>query len=276
MNHEKEHKSLEELTLLDRFLFAAVADVPENLKIMLEIILGREVIFEQATQTEKEVRTAPNRRSIRLDVWAEDADQNIYDVESQDRDTGNLLKRSRYYQSLIDGKLLRPGETDFNKLNPVYIILISPFDLFGEGKYVYTFSMQCEEVPGKKLGDDATRIFLNCNGTNPEEVSPELVELLQYFKNTNDVNFRPQSKRVEQLKEHVLELQHNADLGVWYMQAWEEKELDRKEAMEEGRNEGLREGRTSAIISLLKKGLLSLSAAAEELGISVAEVEKLL
>ena len=49
--------------------------------------------------------------------------------------THNLPKRSRYYQSLIDEKLLEPGIAEFNELNPVCISLSAPFDLGGEELY---------------------------------------------------------------------------------------------------------------------------------------------
>jgi hypothetical protein len=56
---------------------------------------------------------------------------------------------------LIDSQLLEPGETNFNKLNRLYQIMIMPFDLFGYGKYCYTFENQCLEVPGLEIKDDA-------------------------------------------------------------------------------------------------------------------------
>lgn len=62
--------------------------------------------------------------------------------------------------------------------------MIAPFDLFGQKKYMYTFQMVCKEDPSIALNDGATRIFLNTHGTNPEDVSPELVELLHYIENT--------------------------------------------------------------------------------------------
>ena len=61
----------------------------------------------------------------------------------------DLVKRSRYYQSLIDSPLLEPGSVNFNQLNNTYMILIMPFDLFGPGRYCYTFQNCCRE--GKAL-----------------------------------------------------------------------------------------------------------------------------
>ena len=62
--------------------------------------------------------------------------------------------------------------------------MIMPFDLFGEGKYKYTFHMSCDEIPGLKLHDGATRIFLNTRGTDAEGVSEDLIQLLRYFEQT--------------------------------------------------------------------------------------------
>ena len=60
-------------------------------------------------QTEKEQRTSTDNRQIRLDVYAMDEDDVIYEVEAQKENTHNLLKRSRLYQGIIDSKLLPPG-----------------------------------------------------------------------------------------------------------------------------------------------------------------------
>ena len=98
---------------------------------IFEIILGKEIALKHLPQTEKEQRTTPLSRFIKRDVWAWDTEDTVYDTEVQKEDTNNLPKRSRYYQAMIDSKLLLPGEVDFNKLNQVYIILITPFDLFG-------------------------------------------------------------------------------------------------------------------------------------------------
>lgn len=140
-------------------------------------------------------------------LFAEAMDSIIYDTEVQGKNTRNLPRRSRYYESLIDVKLLEPGEKDFNKINDVYIILIAPFDLFGQKKYMYTFQMVCKEDPSIALNDGATRIFLNTHGTNPEDVSPELVELLHYIENTTqDMADSCSSSRIHKMQELKEEL----------------------------------------------------------------------
>ena len=190
-------KSLRDLTLLNRFLFAEAMDDPVNMRNLLEIILGREIVLKNLPQTEKEQRNSPLHKYVKLDVWAVDEDDTIYDTEPHQGEQEPLPKRSRLYQGMIDSKLLEAGEVDYTKLNNVYIIVITPYDVFGQGKYRYTFRMACREEPGLDLKDGAERIFLNTRGINPEEVSPELVELLHYMENTNTASLAENRKVCE-------------------------------------------------------------------------------
>ncbi|MCU6748662.1 Rpn family recombination-promoting nuclease/putative transposase [Faecalicatena acetigenes] len=245
---EQRQKPLKDLNLLDRFLFAQAADDPDTMRDILEIILGKEVVLKLLPQTEKEQRTHPLNRYVRLDVWAMDEQDTVYNTEVQQKNTGNLPKRSRFYQALIDSNLLTPGNVGFHKLNPVYIILICPFDLFGYGLYRYTFRMQCEEVPELSLGDNAVRIFLNTHGKNAEGVSEELVDLLKYMEHTTEeVSRTCASERIHKIQKRIRAIKSSEKIGVKYMQAWEEKIIERNEA----REEGIREGHASG----LKEGL---------------------
>ena len=240
---EQKQKTLKDLNLLDRFLFSQAADDPDTMRDMLEIILGREVVLKLLPQTEKEQRTHPLNRYVRLDVWAMDEEERIYNTEVQREDTGNLPKRSRFYQALIDSNLLKPGEVGFQRLNPVYIILICPFDLFGYGLYRYTFQMQCKEVPGLSLQDGAVRIFLNTRGQHTEGVSQELIELLRYMEHTTEeVSASCTSERIHNIQKRIHAIKSSEKIGVKYMQAWEEKILEQEKAREEGHASGLREG----------------------------------
>lgn len=74
-------KQLKDFTLLDRFLFSEVMENPKYLETILEIILGRDVLLRCLPQTEKEQRRSPLYRHIRLDVWGQDLEGTVYDVE---------------------------------------------------------------------------------------------------------------------------------------------------------------------------------------------------
>ena len=243
----KNKKSLQDLTLLDRFLFAEVMEDPKTFENILSIILGEDISIKGRPQSEHESRTSPLKRQVRLDVWAEDETDAVYNIEAQKENTKNLPHRSRFYQALIDSKLLDPGEVDFSNMKDCYSIIIAPFDLFGRGLYQYTFQMTCAET-GQPLEDGATRIFLNTHGKNSEDISPELKELLYYMEHTTE-EISCSTSRLQQIKNHVNIVKSSEEIGVKYMQEWEEKILEKRKARAEGRAEG----ETFRLIQLIKK-----------------------
>ena len=241
----KDKITLKDLNLMDKFLFDEAMEDKDNMKTLLDIVLGQDTHLKYPPQTEKEFRNSKENRQIRLDVYAIDEDDVVYDTEPQKQNTKNLPKRSRLYQGLIDSNLLPPGSIDFNALNTVIIIMIMPFDLFGYELYQYTFRMKCEEISELELEDGATRIFLNSHGKHPEFVNPELIELLEYMeKSTDTVAKKCESKRIHQMHERITKLKSSKEMEIKYMQKWEEKEIERQEAYAEGERVGEKRGRT--------------------------------
>ena len=220
---------------------------PKTFENILSIILGEDISIKGRPQSEHENRTSPLKRQVRLDVWAEDETDAVYNVEAQKENTKNLPHRSRFYQALIDSKLLDPGEVDFSNMKDCYSIIIAPFDLFGRGLYQYTFQMTCAETD-QPLEDGATRIFLNTHGKNSEDISPELKELLYYMEHTTE-EISCSTSRLQQIKNHVNIVKSSEEIGVKYMQEWEEKILEKRKARAEGRAEG----ETFRLIQLIKK-----------------------
>lgn len=234
---------LKELNLTNRFLFDEVMEDPETHQDVLSIIFGREIPLLDKSETEKELRVLPQVRAVRMDVYGMDEEQTVYNTEMQQKRKTDLAKRSRYYQAMVDTSLLEPGIPDYNLLNPSYIIMIMPFDLFGYGKYLYTFHAACDEVPGCILEDGATRIFFNIHGENVDEVPAELVEFAHYLENTTyETANQSESIRIRRIHERVCKVKANEEVGVKYMQAWEERYYDKQEAREEGLAEGRAEG----------------------------------
>ena len=61
------------------------------------------------------------------------------------------------------------------------VTFITQEDIFGEDLAKYTFTEQCEEIPGLHLEDGTTKLFLNMTSKKGD---PVLVSLLQYMKRT--------------------------------------------------------------------------------------------
>ena len=149
---------------------------------------------------------------------------------------------------------MAPGEVDFSNMKDCYSIIIAPFDIFGKGLYQYTFQMTCNET-GQTLDDGAIRIFLNTHGKNPEEISPELKELLYYMEHTTEES-PCSTSRLQEIRNHVNVVKSSEEIGVKYMQEWEEKILEKRKARAEGLAEGRAEGKTVSLIDIIKKKIL--------------------
>ncbi|MBQ9156252.1 MAG: Rpn family recombination-promoting nuclease/putative transposase [Eubacterium sp.] len=173
-------KPLEELTLMDDYMFSAVMRDTANLKPLLEYILGiriSEIAYVEPQKSEKE---GYRSHGIILDLYVKDADGIIYNVEVQAAGKKNLPKRTRYYQSVIDINVLAPG-VDYRKLSRSYVLFICNYDPFNRKRYIYTFENRCIEEPDLSLGDDTRKVIVNTTGT-VGNISNELRELIIYLE----------------------------------------------------------------------------------------------
>lgn len=255
--------------MLDRSLFSEVMSDSEVYAAALQIILGQEELkLLTLPQAEKEVKTVPWLRAIRLDVYAIDEDGTVYDTEMQAQPNNELRKRSRYYQSLINSSLLSPGTRNFNELKDVCVIMITPFDLFGLNRYFYTFVPSCKEEE-LELGDGAVRIFLNTHGKNDDEITPELREFLHYVEFGDD-EFAETcgSDRLKKIHACVNRVKSSEEAGVKFMQKW----IERIEYLEKGREEGVR----NALYKLMQKQHMTAEEALDFLEVPEGERDKYL
>lgn len=228
-------KMLGEMTLLDRFLFSETMSDPEAYTAALQIILGQDDLrLLTQPQAEKEVKTVPWLRSIRLDIYAIDERGTVYDTEMQAQMNNDLRRRIRYYQGVLDSSLLSPGTRDFNELNDVCVIMIMPFDLFGQDKYVYTFVPCCKEDKNLELDDGAVRIFLNTRGKNDDEISQELKAFLHYVESP-DGEFveNSSSDRLKKIHASVNRIKSSEEAGLKFMRQW----IERMDYLAEGREQ---------------------------------------
>ena len=251
---------LDEMNLSDRFLFAETMECQEAYQATIEILLSREVDMLSQTETEKELRISPDLRQVRLDVVGMDIHGQIYHAEMQKKNTNNLIRRSRYYQSQLDASLLSPGSVQFNDLKDTTMILVAPFDLFGYGLYRYTFQGHCLEVPDLKIEDGATRVFINTNGTNQNDFSQEFLDFMGYINQTTDaVAEKTESERIRRIHQRVQQVRLSEKMGVKNMQLWEEKVMIHNDAVAWGLSQGLSQdlsqGKSITLITQICKKL---------------------
>ena len=267
--------AIQNLNLSDDFLFD-VATVDLNVcKIILELSMNIKIRSIRWKEGQKVIHNLPGKRGIRMDFYVEDEDGRIYDVEMQKRNRGHIPKRTRFYQALVDAPLLKSGEEGFDNLNTTFIVVLCTFDLFGCGKYRYTFENRCKEVPELVLGDECSKIILNTRGSNDDEVEKELVDFLHYVEKSCDGNVPEDcDERLKDLHEKVKAIKADRQMGVSYMKMEERDRLIRKDGVEIGRNEG----EMLKLISLIQKKVLKGKNAeeiAEDLDEKVEDIRKI-
>ncbi len=246
---------LEKLNLVDRFLFDETMEDREAYQAAVSILLENEIDLIDRPETEKELRVSPQLRQIRLDVVSMDKEGILYYSEMQKKDTGNLKKRSRYYQAQLDVSLLEPGSKDFDLLNDTCFILIAPFDVFGRGLYRYTFEGTCRECPDLKIEDGARRVFINTRGKNREGFTQEFLDFMEYITASRDETAdRAERGRIKLIHERVKKIRRSEKMGVKYMQFWEEKAYAREEGLEEGRLQGENRKLIQLVCRMLQRG----------------------
>ena len=175
----KRLKTIDELTISDDFMFGAVMKDPKLCKPLLEYILGIKIKEIKYPQRQKVIDERYDSKSVRLDVYVEDDENTVYNIEIQTTSNKNLPKRMRYYQGIIDMHTISKG-SNYKELKKSFVIFICTFDPFGKGRYIYTFENTCKEDNTLTLNDEALKIIVNVCGT-VGNINSELKAVLDYI-----------------------------------------------------------------------------------------------
>ncbi|MDO5405915.1 MAG: hypothetical protein Q4F28_01125 [Eubacteriales bacterium] len=256
-------KKLEDLNLLDDFLFGSLVSYPglgvKFIRLLLQIIFGRTfgklVVHPQKVYYGSDT----DKHGTRLDVYLEEEQESdftaeedeepggatIYDVEPDQNDNEAartaLPKRIRFYHAKIDAQSLKSGET-YHALKNVVIIIITPYDPFGIDRMVYTIQNRCREEPDMLYDDGAMTVYLYTKGHrgNPPE---ELQKLLRYMEHTTEENAT--TKELQDIQQMVEVVKRDGEVSIEYMKIYEREEMLLNRGRQEGRREGELRERTN-------------------------------
>ena len=244
-------KQWEELTIQDNFLFQKVMQNRRICKHLIEKILGIRIEKITFPESEKSVENRYDSKSIRLDVYVHDENGRVYDIEMQctNGSEGELPKRTRYYQAMIDMDELKKGQY-YTELKESFIIFICTFDPFGENLPMYTFRHRCIEKEGLELGDLATKIFLNAKGKS-DTIDPDIAAFLRYVDGK-----AAEGAFTEAISQEVARIKEHAETRQEYMTLMMALQESKREGHAEGVKEGIeigaeKKGRT-VILTMLK------------------------
>ena len=171
--HHYRMPSWQDVTITENFLFEKVMHNKRICKRLIEKILGITIQSIEFPEAEKSIDIRRDSKSVRLDVYVTDNTGRVYDIEIQCTNPldDELIRRTRYYQGMIDMDLISKGH-NYTELNSTYIIFICTFDLFGLGRPMYTFRNLCLEDINMELNDGTTKLFLNSTAVIPYD-SPD-------------------------------------------------------------------------------------------------------
>ena len=217
---ENDLQRIKELRLMDDDFFSEALDgKTEVVEYILNTILERDDIKVKSTKAQVEYKSA-TKRSIKLDIQAEDVHGRLMDIEIQRSDRGSGVRRARFHSSMIDRTLLSKGE-DFEDLVDTYVIFITENDKFGKGVPLYHIERRIKEMDNALFGDGAHILYVNGEYRNLEHpvgslmhdfnckdakdmVNPLLAEEVRYLKETEGGRSQ-MSRLLEEMRNEVAE-----------------------------------------------------------------------
>ena len=269
---QNERKKLEELNLLDDFLFNAMMTYPEMgekfTRKILKLLFNKEFRNLKVIAQKSYGGLNTDLRGARLDVYVESDDSaeidasedaSIYDLEPDKNDKAKyiaaFLQRIRFYHAIIDSRSLKSGE-DFGKLKRVCVIFICNYDPFGYDRVKYTIRNMCVEEPEMPYDDGAQTTVLYTKGTKGDDISEELRQFLNYMENTTQTN--AVNDTLKDIQKMVDIVKRDGEVSLSYMKGFErdtimyekgqeaerkntERERQRADSAEKARDEAKKE-----------------------------------
>ena len=123
---------IKQLNVIDDVFFHKIAEDKAVCEEILRIILQKPKLKVIDVQTQRFLRNI-GAHSVILDLLCEDEDGSQINVEMQKADDDDHVRRVRFNSSNIDTIFTEKG-LDYKDFPDIYIIFISKFDVFQEGK----------------------------------------------------------------------------------------------------------------------------------------------
>lgn len=263
---ENDLQRIKELRLMDDDFFSEALDgKTEVVEYILNAILERDDIKVKSTKAQVEYKSA-TKRSIKLDIQAEDVHGRLMDIEIQRSDRGSGVRRARFHSSMIDRTLLSKGE-DFEDLVDTYVIFITEKDKFGMGIPLYHIERKITEMDNALFGDGAHILYVNGEYRNLEHPVGSLM---------HDFNCKDAKDMVNPLLAEVRYLKETEGGRSQMSRLLEEMRNEVAEkAKAEGKAEGNHEKAVNTALKMIARGRDSIEEIAEITGLSLEEVRKL-
>ncbi len=232
-------KQYEELTFTDDFMFCKIMTTDLSIcKDVLELILDIKIREIGLHESQKNIQLTADSKGVRFDVYVDDENGTVYDIEMQTVNKSDLAKRSRYYQGMIDLNLIEKGSL-YNELKKSYVIFICMSKPFGKevpDLPIYTFQNICLENREIVLNDETVKVFMNVSSSSPY-ISEKLKLFFNYLK-----GYPPTDDLCRRIDASVKSAIDHDQWRNYYMTLFMREREIFAEAQQAGHEEGLKEG----------------------------------
>ena len=189
-------KGIAKYRLIDNDFMRVFFEDKKCAKELLRIILQKEDIDVLDVKTEKAINVLLTK-SVRMDILIADSEGRIYNIEIQKSDVGAMPKRARYNSSMIDVRLLNPGE-EYSALPETYVIFITENDVLKGGKAIYHIDRYIEEE-NRKFNDGSHIVYVNLSAKQESELGDLLHDF--YCTKSSEMKNPVLAERIKELKE---------------------------------------------------------------------------
>lgn len=224
---------------------------------LLQTILEKDSIRLEEVVPQKSLRNI-KAKSVIIDVYCVDTDNQYYDIEVQKSDNDEHEKRVRYNGSNMDTYITEKG-IKYKDLPESYVIYISEFDMYDEGETIYHIIRSIKETKSK-VYNGFNEIYVN---TLIDDGS-DIAELMKIFKSSDIPDNKKFPRICEAIK--VIKEEKGSDDMCKIVEDYGKQE----------RREGKREAKRDLIINLMKTMNVSVIESMDMLLIPEEEREKYL
>lgn len=229
---------LQKMTLMEDAFSSVVFEDKQALQDVLRIFLGIRDLEIRSVITQKSIRNLYGHSSV-LDVWAKDFERRQINLEIQNKDVDDHVRRTRFVQGQMDTHSFPKGMT-YREMPELFLIFLTRNDFLCSGTWKVEVYRMMYGKPGFPIPNGVHEYYINLE--HPPE-SEDARWLLEYIKNTNDPgidvsSFPHLAERVNYLKE---EEGGKENMGEVMDQIWKMGEVA-------GMEKGIEKGATLRII----------------------------
>ena len=269
-NNKRLRKLIKSQIPLNNDVFMVFAKSKKFCQEFLRVILQDKKLIVIENDVQKYLPSAFSKNIV-LDMLCRLGDGSIVNVEIQLINEKGHAKRIFTYASKIKSYLTEKGKK-YKDIKDIIVIYLTKADIFKKGSTVYEVEMNIVSDQGEKVRkwDAGLKVYyVNTKGLTNKNIN-EYLKLL-----TDKTTVNRKYKETSGIKKEIYEIGGQVMSREMQKILSDERAEGRAEGMQQGMQRGMQQGTFNAIVNMFKKGIIKITDAAKELGVSEKEFLKM-